>query len=558
MREALAAALELSGCESGFVALADGHGALYPHLAEGPFGVAFSQLASEEIASMASWVDDGTSTYTVGDTAGRGFVGHEVLRRTGVGSLIVLPLVVAGDRLGLIVVADRVNRRPAPEDIELLELLALQAATGLRMASVINELRERSARDPLTGLHASLPPLPDRTGVVLLDVDGLEEVNGDGGQVAGDDVLRATAGLLRELMPAGGQAFRIGADEFVVTLDPRHAASAESIGWELRSQAPARLGRTVSVGVAVGEPGESGEAVVLRAGVALEGVKRRDARRRRRRLSHHEVERSGPGGHALQAADEQLAVAVELRVRRQLDLDDRADEVRDSALALDRLRAQAPRAADELDPRPGRDDHDVELAVIGVGGADPGAAAERAGAGDDHLPRLAVVDGPAVHPHRGLERAAGQRRAGRADRIGERAEARLQRLRAARGDRSQPGAGDVHERPPVREPAELERAQLGAAGRQRRGLQAVQGELVGAREVVRGTCGDHRQRDVQATGELRDRRDRPVPARDRDPVRLERRDALELPRSGHQHLGAAHRRGERRRVEPAPRGAIGH
>ncbi len=160
VREALAAALELSGCESGFVALADGHGALYPHLAEGPFGVAFSQLASEELASMASWVDDGTSTYTVGDTAGRGFVGHEVLRRTGVGSLIVLPLAVAGERLGLLVVADRANRRPAPEDIELLELLALQVATGLRMASALTELRDRVARDALPG-QASLLALPD-------------------------------------------------------------------------------------------------------------------------------------------------------------------------------------------------------------------------------------------------------------------------------------------------------------------------------------------------------------------------------------------------------------
>ena len=325
VREALAAALELSGCESGFVALADGHGALYPHLAEGPFAVAFSQLASEELAAMASWVDDGTSTYTVGDTAGRGFVGHEVLRRTGVGSLIVLPLVVAGDRLGLIVVADRANRRPAPEDIELLELLALQAATGLRMASVIDELRERAARDPLTGLHASLPPLPDRAGVVLLDVDGLEEVNGQRGQVAGDDVLRATAGLLRELMPAGGQAFRIGADEFVVTLDPRHAANAESIGWELRSQAPARLGRTVSVGVAVGEPGESGEAVVLRAGVALDGRQAPRPRRRRHRANAttrlkapaRAVTRSRP---PTSSSPSQLNSAL----GRQLDLDDRA------------------------------------------------------------------------------------------------------------------------------------------------------------------------------------------------------------------------------------------
>ena len=119
---------------------------------------------SEELAAMASWVDDGTSTYTVGDTAGRGFVGHEVLRRAGVGSLIVLPLTAAGERLGLIVVADRANRRPASEDVELLELLALQAANGLRLASMISQLRERVSRDPLTGLHASLPPLPERTG----------------------------------------------------------------------------------------------------------------------------------------------------------------------------------------------------------------------------------------------------------------------------------------------------------------------------------------------------------------------------------------------------------
>ena len=274
VREALAAALDLSGCESGVIALADGHGALYPHLAEGPFGVVFSQLAAEELAAMAAWVDDGTSTYTVGDNAGRGFTGHDVLRRAGAGSLMVLPLAVAGERLGLIVLADRANRRPEFEDIELLELLALQAATGLRMASRLSHEVERASRDPLTGLLAALPSLPARAGVVIFDVDQLGEINGRGGAAAGDDVLRATAGLLRELVPAGGQAFRIGGDEFVVTLDSRHAASAERIGWELRSQAPARLGRTVSVGVALGEPGESGEAVVLRAGAALGEVKR--------------------------------------------------------------------------------------------------------------------------------------------------------------------------------------------------------------------------------------------------------------------------------------------
>jgi EAL domain-containing protein (putative c-di-GMP-specific phosphodiesterase class I)/GGDEF domain-containing protein len=268
VREVLAGALELSGYESALVALTDGHGALYPHVAEGPFAVAFAQLPAEELAAMAAWVDEATSSYTVGDAAGRGFSGHETLRRSGAGSLIVLPLVAARERLGLVVIADRANHRPTSESVELLELLCLQAANGLRLAGM---LRERAARDPLTGLHASLPPLVERAAIVLVDVDGLAAVPG---RAAGDDVLRATAGLLRELTPSGGgQAYRIGADEFVVTLDPRHADAAEAIGWELRSRASARLGRTVSVGVAVGLAGETGESVLARAAAALESVK---------------------------------------------------------------------------------------------------------------------------------------------------------------------------------------------------------------------------------------------------------------------------------------------
>ena len=140
------------------------------------------------------------------------------------------------------------------------------------MATVLSQLRV--SRDPLTGLHASLPVAP-HGAVLLVDIDGLGEVNGDRGQAAGDDVLRATAGLLRELTPSGGQAFRIGADEFVVTLGrpPRAGRRVDRVGAALPG--PARLGRTVSVGVAVGAPGgECGEALVSRAGEALGEAKR--------------------------------------------------------------------------------------------------------------------------------------------------------------------------------------------------------------------------------------------------------------------------------------------
>ena len=124
MHEALATALELSGCESGLIALTDGHGALYPHAADGAFAVAFSQLSAGELAALAAWVDDATSSYTVGDTAGRGFTGHEVLRRAGAATLIVVPLTARG-RAARPARARRPRRTGArtPETIEFLELL---------------------------------------------------------------------------------------------------------------------------------------------------------------------------------------------------------------------------------------------------------------------------------------------------------------------------------------------------------------------------------------------------------------------------------------------------
>jgi diguanylate cyclase (GGDEF)-like protein len=216
----------------------------------------------------------------VGDTGGRGFAGHEALRRTGAASLVVLPLAAAGRRRGVVVLADRHPRRLATEDVELLELLATQAASGLRMATAMVELRERAARDPLTGLghhatfYATLPQLEGPVGVLVADVDGFKAINDTRGHAEGDDVLRAVAGLLRELTPAAGRAFRIGGDEFAVAVGGAGADALEALGWELRSQAPARFGTTLSAGIAIAAEGESHEALVARADAALYEVKR--------------------------------------------------------------------------------------------------------------------------------------------------------------------------------------------------------------------------------------------------------------------------------------------
>jgi diguanylate cyclase (GGDEF)-like protein len=286
VRETIAAARSLAGFDSALLALVDDRGGLYAHHAEGSFAVALNELDGEELGHIASWVDDGTSCYTVADAAGRGFRGHEPLRHAGAGSLVVLPMAAAGRRLGILVLADRAAHPLATEAVELLELLAVQAAGGLRMAAAVLELRERAARDPLTGLghhatfHAVLRSVraslaPGRECALLLaDIDGLKAINDTRGHAAGDDVLRATAGLLRAAAPAGGRAFRLGGDEFAMLFECAGADEARAIGWALRSRAAGRLGTTLSIGVALAAPDEPADAFVARADTALYDVKR--------------------------------------------------------------------------------------------------------------------------------------------------------------------------------------------------------------------------------------------------------------------------------------------
>jgi diguanylate cyclase (GGDEF)-like protein len=286
VRETVRSALDLAGFESAMVALADGHGSLYVHHAEGPFAVVFSDLAVSELEAIADWVSLGTSSYTVAEAAGRGFAGHQTLRGAGAASLVVLPLTAAGRRVGILVLADRAPHRLATDHVELLELLAVQAAGGLRMAAAVLELRERAARDPLTGLghhatfHDALPAVrratPDgrRCAVLIADVDGFKAINDSRGHAAGDDVLRAMAALLRAAAPSGGRAFRIGGDEFALVFECDGEAHAEEVGWQLRSDARDRLGSTLSIGLALADGNESHEALVARADEALYQVKR--------------------------------------------------------------------------------------------------------------------------------------------------------------------------------------------------------------------------------------------------------------------------------------------
>ena len=287
VREAAGAALEVSGMESVLLAVRDAEGAVVAEHAAGPFADVLADLRPEALAAMAAWVEPGTTMLSMADAAGKAPPVIEPLRTAGAGALLVAPLAAGGTRLGFIAVADRSSLVPSVERTELMELLGVQVGAQLRGLTAVVELRDRAARDPLTGLghadafHARLPrrrraarSAGRRVAVLLADVDGIREVNDRAGHEAGDAVLRETAALLAERAPEDAAAFRVGGDAFAVLVDADRGA-AQELAWDLQAAARERLGTTLSIGVAIAEAAEPDAELLERAGRALVEVKRR-------------------------------------------------------------------------------------------------------------------------------------------------------------------------------------------------------------------------------------------------------------------------------------------
>lgn len=288
IREAAAAALEVSGLESVMIGLRDGEGELHAQHAAGPLAETLATLPGEELAQMDAWVDPGTAMVSMADATGRGSTAAETLRRAGAGALLVVGLGVGRARLGFLALADRSTAAPDMERTELVELLGVQVAAQLRGLTAVGELHDRAARDPLTGLghqQAFRTRLPRRrraateTGrklaVVLAEVDGVAEVNERSGHTAGDEVLRGMAALLAELAPEPGCAYRLGGDEFALLVDTTDRGAAQDVAWQLQARARERLGVTVSIGVAVADGEETDAQLLERADAAVGEVKRR-------------------------------------------------------------------------------------------------------------------------------------------------------------------------------------------------------------------------------------------------------------------------------------------
>lgn len=101
-----------------------------------------------------------------------------------------------------------IDRRQAEERIRFL--IDHDHLTGVMNRSAIE------AR--LSELLASATPTAQTLAVGFIDIDNFKQINDTLGHAAGDELLKATAGRISEIVAQSGMVARIGGDEFIVVL----------------------------------------------------------------------------------------------------------------------------------------------------------------------------------------------------------------------------------------------------------------------------------------------------------------------------------------------------
>lgn len=164
-----------------------------------------------------------------------------------------------------------------------------------RLRADLDRSLEMAVTDQLTGLrnrryvrrHLDSLLRTEAAAVLILDIDKFKAINDTYGHNVGDAALREVAERLREQLRAVDVVARYGGEEFLAVLVGAQAQAAMLVAERLREAVAIRpvqseghvVPITISIGVAVGEPGMPADRLIGAADSALYRAKR-DGRNR--------------------------------------------------------------------------------------------------------------------------------------------------------------------------------------------------------------------------------------------------------------------------------------
>jgi len=219
-------------------------------------------------------------------------------RRVGLQRAVAVPMCLAGEIVGVLVIHLRSPRTLERTEVRVLQTLANQAVIAIENAAAYEHTKQLATTDAMTGVanHRELEAYLDRElqrsrktreplALIMCDLDHFKEINDTVGHPAGDAVLRhLTRQILVPAVRPRDLVARYGGDEFVLVLrgaDSRAAlAIAERIRRTIGGQAVLLDGKAVSnlslsLGIAVfPRDGDTREALVQAADQALYVAKR--------------------------------------------------------------------------------------------------------------------------------------------------------------------------------------------------------------------------------------------------------------------------------------------
>ncbi|MCM6777221.1 EAL domain-containing protein [Nocardia sp. CDC159] len=194
-----------------------------------------------------------------------------------------VPLLSRGESTGLLGFIKVGDREWSTRELNVLKAIASLFAQLQARVEAEERLRYIAMHDDLTGLanrRALLehmeerlrPGHPGPVATFFLDLDRLKALNDFLGHTAGDNFIQTLSARLREHLDPTDMIARLGGDEFVIVpAKPMDAVAAEFEATRLQQVISRRVtvggesvSRGASVGVALGIPGETTVADVLR------------------------------------------------------------------------------------------------------------------------------------------------------------------------------------------------------------------------------------------------------------------------------------------------------